>query len=190
MTKYLLTFFIFFFLTSCDSPEKYSKEWFQKEFKDPNSKASQMLNLLEESSRKVALEKYDLWGLLSDDDFNSQDSETKYLYTLKLCSANFMVMNGIYNIKIKEGTSENIYQNEVDDYIDLAQYFFTRASEIESNIYKVDYDVKAAEIDLELLDMIDEMWFLDEDLEVLEENKALCIFTKEKNPNHKNYNFD
>ena len=83
MHRFLIT--SIFLLVSCDSPEHYSEEWFEKELADPNSKYSEEFEVLakEMANDEELKEKYSITTLLMTDTFLNLSSLSTIDSTVK-----------------------------------------------------------------------------------------------------------
>jgi len=117
MHRFLIT--SIFLLVSCDSPEPYSEEWFEKGLTNPNSEYSQEFKVLAKgmSNDQELKEKYSIATLLMTDTFLNQSSVDQYLKSLQICAANFSVMYGFMEAGIEMGeTITGLTDTDERDY--------------------------------------------------------------------------
>ena len=135
------SFIFLFLLVSCNSPDKFSEEWFEKELADPNSKYSEEFEVLakEMANDEELKDKYSITTLLMTDAFLNLSSLDQYLKSLQICAANFSVMYGFMEAGIKMGetvtglTDTDEMSRLSNEYVNHAYYFAVRGTEIDAS---------------------------------------------------------
>ena len=208
MHRFLIT--SIFLLVSCDSPEPYSEEWFEKELTNPNSEYSQEFKVLAKgmSNDQELKEKYSIATLLMTDTFLNQSSVDQYLKSLQICAANFSVMYAFMEAGIEIGetitglTDTDEMSRLSNEYVNHAYYFAVRGTEIEasdSGAANWDddtlsyYEMKKDINDKEITKIQNEFYSIQSNetlVELLESNEQLCYQIRRQNPNNQDYRLD
>ena len=210
MKKLYILFIII--LSSCNSPEPYSREWFIEKLADPDWEFREEARDIMQSIKDEAylIEKNSISSWLMDDDFlnSSSSKEAIYLKTLKVCAANFSVMYGFAEAgKISGKTLKGVIDEEEiirlsEQYDNHSYYFYTRALEIQTINFDdtnwvgdgiTHYDMKDAAISKEISTIRDDMYSIlsnDSLIELLEGNETICYTVRRQNPNNQDYIFD
>jgi hypothetical protein len=208
MHRFLIT--SIFLLVSCDSPEPYSEEWFEKELTNPNSEYSQEFKVLAKgmANDQELKEKYSIATLLITDAFLNLSSVDQYLKSLQICAVNFSVMYGFMEAGIKMGetitglTDKDEISRLSNEYVNHAYYFAVRGTEIkasDSGAANWDdntlsyYEMKKAINDKEITKIQNEFYSIQSNetlVELLESNEQLCYQIRRQNPNNQDYRLD
>jgi len=208
MHRFLIT--SIFLLVSCDSPEPYSEEWFEKGLTNPNSEYSQEFKVLAKgmSNDQELKEKYSIATLLMTDTFLNQSSVDQYLKSLQICAANFSVMYAFMEAGIEIGetitglTDTDEMSRLSNEYVNHAYYFAVRGTEIkasDSGAANWDddtlsyYEMKKAINDKEITKIQNEFYSIQSNetlVELLESNEQLCYQIRRQNPNNQDYRLD
>lgn len=208
MKKYIPLIFILL-LTSCNSPEEYSEEWFLEKLADPDWEFREQTRDIMQTMKddESLVEKHSIGSWLSNEEFanSNKDKEATYLKTLKLCAANFAIMYGFTEAgKLSEETLEDVIDGEEmarlsKQYDNHIHYFYTRALEIETANFDdtnwngdgiTYYDMKDAAMSKEVGNITDEIYSITSNetlIELLEGNEKLCFTVRRQNPNNQNY---
>ena len=210
--KYFL-FILIFYITSCSPPEPGTEAWFKEKHKelkavDPEVEITleEFKEMLlsppsEEASDNKIMEKHSIAFWLMDDSLlqtseDTNDDAQMYIRTLKLCSANFAVMNdnmeaGLMYGKTITGLDDADEISRLSaEYKNHAYYFGTRAMEIYFNVTNEEAHTAINE---EIWSIQEELHKIHSDekfLELLDSNAELCIMVRNQNPNNKDYVFD
>ena len=204
------SFIFLFLLVSCNSPDKFSEEWFEKELADPNSKYSEEFEVLakEMANDEELKDKYSITTLLMTDAFLNLSSLDQYLKSLQICAANFSVMYGFMEAGIKMGetvtglTDTDEMSRLSNEYVNHAYYFAVRGTEIESNdsgaanwddVTLSYYEMKKAINDKEITKIQNEFYSIQSNetlVGLLESNEQLCYQIRRQNPNNQDYRLD
>ena len=210
--KYFL-FILIFFIASCSPPEPGTEAWFKEKHKelkavDPEVEITleEFKEMLlsppsEEASDNKIMEKHSIAFWLMDDSLlqtseDTNDDAQMYIRTLKLCSANFAVMNdnmeaGLMYGKTITGLDDADEISRLSaEYKNHAYYFGTRAMEIYFNVTNEEAHTAINE---EIWSIQEELHKIHSDekfLELLDSNAELCIMVRNQNPNNKDYVFD
>ena len=210
--KYFL-FILIFYITSCSPPEPGTEAWFKEKHKelkavDPEVEITleEFKEMLlsppsEEASDNKIMEKHSIAFWLMDDSLlqtseDTNDDAQMYIRTLKLCSANFAVMNDnmeaglMYGKTITGLDDADEISRLSDEYKNHAYYFGTRAMEIYFNVTNEEAHTAINE----------EIWLIQEELhkihsdekflELLDSNADICIMVRSQNPNNEDYNYE
>ena len=172
-------------------------------------------NLPRDATDNNLIKKHSISFWLMNDNFlpSSEDSESFlpiYIKTLKQCAANFSVMYGNMEAGLLHGKTITGLDDAAeisrlsDEYLNHALYFATRAEEIQfkessandwdTNDSNLSYrEMLQITISNEISSIQEEIQSIDSDekfLELLETNAAICLQTRNQNPNNKDYKFN
>ena len=210
--KYFL-FILIFYITSCSPPEPGTEAWFKEKHKelkavDPEVEITleEFKEMLlsppsEEASDNKIMEKHSIAFWLMDDSLlqtseDTNDDAQMYIRTLKLCSANFAVMNDnmeaglMYGKTITGLDDADEISRLSDEYKNHAYYFGTRAMEIYFNVTNEEAHTAINEEIWLIQDELHKIHSDEKFLELLDSNAELCIMVRNQNPNNKDYVFD